>query len=355
MINVTKTFLPDRKKFDRYVDQIWKNNWLTNHGPLVLKLERRLKKKFKVKHLFLVNNGTIALQIAIKTLGFTEGEIITTPFSYVATTSSIVWEGFKPVFVDIEPKTLTIDPDKIESAITNKTRAIMAVHIYGIPCNVEQIEKIAKKHKLKVIYDTAHAFGVKYKGKSILKSGDISILSFHATKLFHTIEGGAIITNNNHMAKKIGYMRNFGHKTPTSFQGLGINGKMNEFCAAMGLSILPSINKIIAKRKQITVLYDQLLKRNSNVSRPQIPKLVKYNYAYYPIIFKTEALLKKAVRNLKGHNIHPRRYFYPSLNTLSYVKKIRMPISENMSERVLCLPLFIDLSQENVKLICNLI
>lgn len=194
MINVTKAFLPDRKIFDKYVDQIWESNRLTNYGPLVTKLEKKLKEKFKVKHLFLVNNGTIALQIAIKSLGFADGEIITTPFSYVATTSSIVWEGFTPVYVDIDPETLTIDPNKIESAITSKTRAILAVHVYGIPCHVEQIEKIAKKHKLKVIYDAAHAFGVKYKNKSVLSWGDISTISFHATKLFHTIEGGAIIT-----------------------------------------------------------------------------------------------------------------------------------------------------------------
>lgn len=353
MINVTKTFLPNKKRYISYIDQLWESGWITNNGKFVTELEKKLKDYLGVKHLFLVNNGTIALQIAIKSLNMGFGEIITTPFSYVATTSSIVWEGYTPIFCDIDENTLTIDSNKIERLITNKTRAILATHVYGIPCDVKRIAKIANKYNLKVIYDAAHSFGVNFDDESILKWGDISALSFHATKLFHTIEGGAITTENDQLAKKIDYMRNFGHKTPTSFHGLGINGKMNEFSAAMGLSILPEINRIIKKRKRISDLYDSLLK--DKIARPKLNNSIKYNYPYYPIIFKNEKILKKIQKNLNNNDIFPRRYFYPSLNTLNYVKYKKMPISEDMSKRVLCLPLSTDLTKEQVELICNLI
>ena len=228
------------------------------YGQLVQKLEHELTTYLNIDHLFFVSNGTIALQIAIKALDL-NGEIITTPFSYVATTSTIVWESCAPVFVDIDPQTLCIDPNLIEAAITEETSAILATHVYGIPCAVEQIEAIAKKHNLKVIYDAAHTFGVKYKGKSLSWYGDISTLSFHATKLFHTVEGGAIITHDSQLAHKISYMRNFGHNKCEGFWGLGINGKNSEFHAAMGLCVLPHLGEIIAARKQVFAWYDELI------------------------------------------------------------------------------------------------
>jgi dTDP-4-amino-4,6-dideoxygalactose transaminase len=348
MINVTKTFLPDRKLFDSYVDQIWKSAWLTNYGQLVTELELKLKDYFGVKHLFLVNNGTLAIQIAIKSLGSANGEIITTPFSYVATTSSVVWEGFKPVFVDIDPATLTMDASKIEAAITSKTRAILPVHVYGIPCNIEAIKKISKKYSIPVIYDAAHAFGSKYKERQLASYGDISTLSFHATKLFHTIEGGAILTNNDEYGHKISYMRNFGHETPTSFYGVGINAKMNEFCAAMGLSVIDSIPEIIAHRKKICHLYDALLLKNKHITRPMIPNDNEYNFSYYPVLFENESILLKITKALNTQQIFPRRYFYPSLNTLLYVKSSSCPVSEDISKRVLCLPLYDDLTRQVV-------
>lgn len=353
MINVTKTFLPPQEEYQKYLDKIWKSCHVTNHGPLVLELEKKLKKYLKVKHLFFVNNGTIALQIAIKALDL-KGEVITTPFSFVATTSSLVWEGCQPVFADIDPATLTINPEEISNKITDKTSGILATHVYGNPCDVEQIRKIARKNKLKVIFDAAHAFGVKYKGKSILDYGDISIISFHATKIFHTIEGGAIITNDDNLAKKVEYMRNFGFKTPTSFQGIGINGKNCEFHAAMGLCLLPKITEIINKRKSISQAYDKYLK-GSPVVRPIARDGSKQNYSYYPIMLPNEEVLLRVINSLNSHQIFPRRYFYPSLNKLQYVKKQHMPISENISPRVVCLPSFYDLKDAEIKKISSII
>lgn len=354
MINVTKSFMPPRAVYDKYVSRIWKSGWLTNQGPLSLELEKKLADKFNVKHVFLINNGTVALQIALKSLGFIKGEIITTPFSYVATTSSIVWEGFTPVFVDIDPTNYTIDPTKIEKAITKNTVAILAVHVYGIPCDVVAIAKIAKKYNIRVIYDAAHAFGTEYHGKSIMAYGDISTISFHATKLFHTIEGGAIVTNNSELAHKISYMRNFGHKTPTSFYDVGINGKMSEFCAAMGLSIFGYIPKLISSRKYLSETYDSMFSSNSMITRPSIPSS-GYNYPYYPILFDNEHTLLKVVEKLNQAEINPRRYFYPSLSTLPYVKRVKMPISESLSSRVLCLPLYPGLGVSNVKMISKIV
>ncbi|MBE0685043.1 MAG: DegT/DnrJ/EryC1/StrS family aminotransferase, partial [Anaerolineaceae bacterium] len=258
MIPVTKSFLPPINEYIQYLEKIWESNQLTNHGPFVKELETKLEDYLGVKHLFFVTNGTIALQIAIKALDL-HGEIITTPFSYVATTSSIVWEGCSPVFVDIEPSTLCINPDLIEDAITSETSAILTTHVYGIPSDVDKIYEIAQRHNIKVIYDAAHAFGVRFKEKSLVSYGDTSTLSFHATKLFHTVEGGAIITQDDEIANRISYMRNFGHKGQEDFWGLGINGKNSEFHAAMGLCNLNHISSIIERRKQVSEWYDDLL------------------------------------------------------------------------------------------------
>lgn len=354
MIPITKPFLPDINKYIEYTRKIWQAEHLTNAGPFVQELEVKLKNYCTTQNLFYVSNGTIALQLAIKALQL-DGEIITTPFSYVATTSAISWEGCVPVFVDIDPLTLTIDSSKIEDAITSNTSAILATHVYGNPCDIEKIENIANNYGLKVIYDAAHCFGVEYNKKSIVNYGDISTLSFHATKLFQTIEGGAIITQDQELAKKISYMRNFGHDGQEKFFGIGINGKNSEFHAAMGLCNLPEVQNIIQQRKKLCDLYDSFLFVGDEISRPQIRENTKYNYGYYPILLKDEKTLLAVQKQLNKNNIFPRRYFYPSLTTLPYVEKFNTPIATDISSRVLCLPLYDTLSSENVKKISYLI
>jgi dTDP-4-amino-4,6-dideoxygalactose transaminase len=353
MIPVTKTFLPPIEEYIEYLEKIWNSNQVTNNGPLVLELEEKLKDFLGVNHLFFVSNGTIALQIAIKALDL-KGEIITTPFSYVATTSSIVWEGCKPVFTDIDSNTLCINPDLIEEAITPETSAILATHVYGIPCDVEKIQSIAQKYNLKVIYDAAHTFGVKYKDKSMVSYGDISTLSFHATKIFHTVEGGAIITQEDEIAHRISYMRNFGHKGQEEFWGLGINGKNSEFHAAMGLCNLNYLNEIISKRMEISQLYDDQLIR-SGIQRLDIPERTAYNFAYYPIILKNENNLILIKKILNNYEIYPRRYFFPSLDKLPYVRGENIKVSNEISKKVLCLPLYPGLNYDQVKTISEII
>lgn len=353
MVNVTKSYLPPLDKYVEYLHGIWDRNQLTNNGPLVKELEAKLKEYLGVKHLFFVSNGTIALQIAIKALELS-GDIITTPFSYVATTSSIVWEGCRPIFVDINPQTLCLNPDLIEEAITGQTTAILATHVYGHPCDVERIQAVANKHGLKVIYDAAHAFGVYYKNTSLVGFGDVSTLSFHATKLFHTVEGGAIITNNDNIAQRLEYMRNFGHRGREAFWGLGINGKNSEFHAAMGLCILPKVSFLIEKRKEISNLYNSLLSQ-ADIDRPRCLQDTVYNYSYYPVLFKSEAQLMETCKQLNSNDIFPRRYFFPSLNTLDYVIPQNMAFSEDAAARVLCLPLYDDLDARTVELIATII
>ncbi len=353
MIPVTKPFLPPQKEYHDYLEGIWQRQWLTNNGPLVNELELKLKEYLNVKHLLYLSNGTIALQIAIKALGL-KGEIITTPFSYVATTSSIVWEGCKPIFVDIDPYTFNIDPTRIEAAITSKTSAVLATHVYGNPCDIESIEIIAKKHDIKVIYDAAHCFGTKYKGKSVFEYGEISITSFHATKLFHTIEGGAVFTPMPELLKKMAYMRNFGHDGPENFWGIGINGKNSEFHAAMGLLNLKYCDVILKRRKELIDHYNNAL-LNFSHQNVLLNKESEWNCAYYPIIFNTEGQLLKSLQTLNDNWVYPRRYFHPSLHTLNYVQTSSLPISEDISKRVLCLPLFHELSFEEIDFIARLL
>ena len=351
MIPVTKAYLPPLNEYQKYLEKIWETSHVTNLGPLVKELESKLKAYLGVKHLFFVTNGTVAIQIAIKALEL-KGEIITTPFSYVATTASIQWEGCKPVFADIEPRSFTIDSSLIEEKITAKTSAILATHVYGIPCDVEAIQKIAAKYKLKIIYDAAHAFGVNHRGTSVLNHGDVSTMSFHATKLFHTGEGGAIITNNDGLARKISYLMNFGHKGQEDFWGLGINGKTSELHAAMGLCVLPRVKELISKRKKIFQYYDANL-TEANLVRPAILSETEYNYSYYPVLFASEELLLKSRQALNEKQIFPRRYFYPSLNKLNYVDNVNMTVAEDISKRVLCLPLYHDLSEPELKMIAG--
>lgn len=354
MIPVTKPFLPPQQVYQHYLDGIWKRNWLTNMGPLASDLELRLKDTLKVNHLLFVTNGTVALQMAIKALEL-KGEIITTPFSFVATTSAIVWEHCTPVFVDIDEHSLNIDADKIEEAITQNTTAILATHVYGNPCDVEKIEAIAKKHQLKVIYDAAHGFGVEVNGKSIFEYGDISTCSLHATKLYHSVEGGLVVTKDAALLKKLAYMRNFGFDGPESFAELGINGKNSEYHAAMGLANLKYLEAIHQKRKELTARYDEKLK-NLKARRPIWHSASENNFAYYPLVFDSEALMLQCVELLKQNEIFTRRYFYPSLATsLPYVKPQDLPLTDDISKRVLCLPLYYDLTLEEVDLICRLI
>ncbi|KAA5536253.1 DegT/DnrJ/EryC1/StrS family aminotransferase [Taibaiella lutea] len=354
MIPVTKPYLPPKEEYQEYLNGIWQRQWLTNMGPLANDLELRLKDYLNVQHLLFVTNGTIALQMAIKALGL-KGEIITTPFSFVATTSCIVWEGCQPVFVDIDKDSLNIDPSKIEAAITNKTSAILATHVYGNPCDVLAIEEIAKKYNLKVIYDAAHAFGVKIHGKSIFEYGDISTCSLHATKLYHSGEGGLIITKCPELLKKLAFIRNFGFNGPESFAELGINGKNSEFHAAMGLVNLAHINEINDKRKLLTEYYNSKLK----AFQARIPTWHKYatlNYAYYPLVFNDETLMLKCIKHLNSMEVFTRRYFYPSLaDSLPFIEPKPLEITDLISKRVLCLPLYYDLSIEEVDLICRLL
>ncbi|MBC3538798.1 DegT/DnrJ/EryC1/StrS family aminotransferase [Rufibacter sp. H-1] len=354
MINVIKPFMPPQKEFDQYLKDIWNRAWVTNNGPLVNELELSLKNYLGVPHLFFVTNGTIALQIAIKALKL-NGEIITTPFSFVATTSSIVWEGCTPVFVDIDPSTYNIDPELIEAAITPETTAILATHVFGNPCPAEEISTIARKHNLRVIYDAAHAFGTFYKGEPVVHQGDISTLSFHASKLFHTVEGGALITHDPEIANHIAHMRNFGFHGPEAFQGIGINGKNCEFHAAMGLCNLKYIDQILQRRQHLSETYHSMLKA-LQVGRPFLNPDPGFNFAYYPILFDNEKTVLKVISALQAIYVYPRRYFYPSLDTLSYVRPDQpVRVSRDVSSRVLCLPLYHDLSVEEVKMICRAI
>lgn len=354
MIHVTKTFLPPQTEYQAILKRAWDIGWMTNRGNLVLELEDKLKVYLNAPFIIATTNGTLPLQIAIKALGLT-GEIITTPFSYVATTSSIVWEGCTPVFVDIHPNYLTIDETKIEAAITPSTSAILATHVFGNPCHVEAIESIAKKHNLKVVYDGAHGFGVTYKGQSLFNYGDVSTCSFHATKLFHTGEGGAIFSNNKDLYNKLFYLHNFGHDGPEQFQGIGINAKMSELQAAMGLTVLPYLPKILEKRKTIVEMYEAGL-NFSRLNSLKIRDNTNWNYSYYPIIFETEKQLKSALDKLNKSKIFPRRYFYPALNGLPYIQKqVKMPVSESIASRVLCLPLSYDLGKDSVLKICKIL
>ena len=337
MTNVTKTYLPNINEYINQLKRVWENEWLTNRGELVLELEDKLKLYLQVDNIIVMNNGTLPIQMALKLLA-KNGEVITTPFSYIATTSSIIWENCKPVFVDINNDYLTIDENKIEAAITDRTTAILATHVFGNPCNVLAIEMIAKKYNLSVIYDAAHSFGVRYLGESIFNYGDVSTCSFHATKIFHTAEGGAVFCRNEELRNKLFYSHNFGHNGPNLFHGLGINAKVSELQAAMGIVVLAHIEEIFKGRKDIVDFYDQNINFNK-LSKMKIREETEWNYSYYPVIFQSEQHLLIAQKKLNENQIFPRRYFYPSLNTIEYVKGNTMEVSESISSRILCLPL----------------
>jgi dTDP-4-amino-4,6-dideoxygalactose transaminase len=353
IINVTKAFLPPKEEYNIYLEKIWSSVWLTNNGPLLNELELKLKEYLNLEHLLFICNGTIAIQMAIKALNL-KGDIITTPFSYVATTSSIVWENCNPVFVDIDENDFNINPQLIEKAITPDTTAILVTHVYGNACKIDEIHNIATKYKLKVIYDAAHCFGTLYKGKSVFEYGDISTCSFHATKIFHTVEGGAVFTRDPQLLRTLSLLRNFGHTSPITFEGAGINAKNSEFHSAMGLCVLKYIKPILEKRKSQWLYYSQKLK-GLRVQFLRINPDCEFNYSYFPIVFQSEELLNKSIEALNNQYVYPRKYFYPSLSTLDYVSSSQCPISEKVASKVLCLPLYHDLTNEDQDMICRIL
>lgn len=357
-INVTKTYLPPIEDYQALLRRIWDNGWLTNGGQFEQELADKLKEYFGLPNLELVANGMLGLQLAIKALDL-KGEIITTPFSYVATANAIAWEGCKPVFVDVDENTFCISPDLIESAITENTSAIMATHVYGYPCDVERISTLAAKYNLKVVYDAAHCFGVNLNGRSILSHGDISILSFHATKLFHSAEGGAVICRDPAVLERVHLMKKFGHIGEDTYMEIGTNAKMSELHAAMGLCVLPQVQKITERRREVSDWYDEMIERRGlNLQRPTLPDGLDYNYSYYPVVFESHSIMMNTRRELIENNVMPRRYFHPSLNTLPFLQQAGYkpcPVSESLAERVLSLPLYFDLAREQVERIVGII
>lgn len=353
MITVTKTFLPPVDTYLEMVRGIWQRQQLTNNGPLVQELERKLQEYHQTPHVLFLGNGTIAIQLAIKALGLT-GKIITTPFSYVATTSTIVWENCVPVFADIDPGTLNIDATKIESLIDKETTAILATHCFGNTCDINAIQMIAEKHGLKVIYDAAHCFGTTYHGKSAYAFGDIATTSFHATKLFHTGEGGAVFTADDKVHYALTCMRSFGYDGPIDIPHVGVNGKNSEFHAAMGLCVWPYMPEILERRKMQSLYYDSLLD-GIDRQKLQITEGCGYNHAYYPLILQDEASILKVKTALEAEQIFGRRYFSPSLSSLHYVKHYPTPVSDDIASRILCLPVYHDLSAADQERIVSIV
>ncbi len=337
MIHVSKIYFPDKQKFLKYVEKIYESGWLTNNGPLVQELEKRLEEHLGVKNLLCVSNGTIALQLAYKLVDL-KGDVITTPFSFVATTSSIKWEGLDPVFSDIDPETFNIDTAKIEKSLNEKTTAIVPCHVFGNACEIEEIGKVAKKNNLKVIYDASHAFDVKYKDESILNYGDISAISFHATKFFHTIEGAALVIKDDALYEKAKCMRSFGIESQDSVKILGINAKMNEFEAAMGHCVLDEIDAILAQRQESHEYYAEHLK--DYIQMQSINKDASQSYSYFPIVLRSEEEMQNVRNALLAEDIAPRQYFYPSLDTLPYVELRQvMTNSRDIASRILVIPM----------------
>lgn len=361
-ILVTQSSMPDYKEYCEKIKQLWDSKWLTNVGVFHEELRENLKTYLGIDNIELFSNGHSALLVALKALNL-KGEIITTPFTFVSTTNAIVDCGCTPVFCDIDKKTFTIDTNKIESLITKKTVAIMPVNVYGSICDVKKIEEIAKKHNLKVIYDSAHCFGVEYKGKSILDFGDISMLSFHATKVYNTIEGGALVINKDKkLLEKVRSLRNFGLQNDGDIEQCGLNAKMNEFQSAMGICNLKHIDDEISKRKKVSDLYDKLLKNVKGIQFLKFSKDVKRNYAYYPIVVDKKEFgcdRDRVFEVLAQNNIYARKYFYPITNQFSvyqkFYKKYPTPIAKDISQNVLCLPMYANLDLKIVEKICDLI
>jgi len=361
IITVTKPHLPELDEFIPLLSEIWSSGWLTNCGPMHQRLELELASHLGVPYVCLFNNATIALLVALQALDV-RGDVITTPFSFVATAHSLRWHGNNPVFVDIDPITLNLDPSLIEGAITEKTSALMPVHCYGTPCNVDEIERIARKHKLKVIYDAAHAFGVEQDGRSILNHGDLSVVSFHATKVFNTFEGGAIVCQTIDMKRKIDSLKNFGIQDELTVTDIGINGKMAEINAAFGLLQLKTVDTSIRHRKEIAELYSELLKQTPGITYVQRNAVAKLNYGYYPILIDAPYPISRddLYLELKKFGIFSRRYFYPLISNLpmySISSSVNngLNVASEKSEKILCLPIYSELSTKDVKYIADII
>lgn len=358
-IYVTQPVLPELAEFIPYLEQIWNNKILTNCGPLHQQLEKELCEYLGVDYISLFNNGTIALVTALQALGLEQGEVITTPYTFVATAHSIVWNKLTPVFVDIDPQTSNIDPIKVEMAITDKTVAILPVHCYGIPCDVEALQNIATKHNLKLIYDAAHAFGVRYQGQSLLNYGDLSVMSFHATKVFNTFEGGAIICHSAEMKQRIDRLKNFGIVDEKTINDISLNGKLSEVHAALGLLQLKSIDSTLLAREKIDETYRKGLADISGIHCIKRPSLEKDNYSYFPMVISKPYPLSRdeLFEKMKQHNIFARKYFYPIMTDLSIYQEYQSDIPEAkcLSEQVLCLPLYPNLGLDSVQKIIDLI
>ncbi len=361
-IYVTQPYLPPLEEFIPYLEQIWENKQLTNNGPFHQQLEKALCEYLGVEHISLFTNGTIALVTALQALNIS-GEVITTPYSFVATAHSLLWNNITPVFVDIDPLTMNLDPEKIEAAITPRTSAILPVHCYGNPCNVERIQQIADSHGLRIIYDAAHAFGVKYKGESLLKHGELSVLSFHATKVFNTFEGGAIISQNAEMKQRIDYLKNFGFADEVTVMASGINGKMSEFNAAFGLLQMKHIDTAIEKRRVIHKRYMKMLGGVKGIKLPQLSSDTVNNYSYFPLLVEKEYPVSRddLYGRLREHGIFGRRYFYPLISSMLMYSEFNSSSETNLlqatriAEQVICLPIYPDLEDESVDMIAMFI
>ena len=356
-INVTSPLLPSLEEFIPYLRDIWERKWLTNNGHYHQELENALRDYLGVKYISIFTNGTLPLITALQALRIT-GEVITTPYSFVATTHSLWWNGIRPVFVDIDPATGNLDPGKIEAAITPQTTAIMPVHVYGTPCDTEKIQAIANTYGLKVIYDAAHAFGVRVNGESILNSGDMSTLSFHATKLYNTIEGGALICHDENTKKRIDFLKNFGFADEVTVVAPGINAKMDELRAAYGLLNLKQVDDAIVKRKKIVEAYKKFLRDIKGISFLEDIPSVTHNYSYFPVFVngKEYGMSRDALyQKLRQHNIFGRRYFYPLISDFPAYRGLpssapeRLPVARKMASEVICLPIYADLPIENVE------
>lgn len=346
MIPSNKVYLPPKEEYASYLDDIWDSGWVTNNGDLLQELESQLADALDVAHVRVVANGTLALQLALRVMDL-QGEVITTPFSYVATTSALVWESnCKPVFADVLPDTFNLSPASVEAMVTPDTCALLPTHVFGVPCDVDALQEIAAAHDLALIYDAAHAVGTKVQGHSLLTCGDLSAISFHATKLFHTVEGGALMTNNEAIAQKIDLLRAFGHEG-TNHQLSGINAKNSEFHAAMGLCLLPRLEAFIAHRKSMYRLYRAELEGLS-LTFQAMPDCCSYNYAYFPVLFPAHEVMMEVKEALEDQEIYTRRYFNPALNRLPYIKARACPNAEDIAQRILCLPFFQEITEEEV-------
>lgn len=363
VITVTSPLLPSLDDFMPYLQDIWNRKWLTNNGHYHQELEKALCEYLEVPYISLFTNGTLPLMVALQTLRIT-GEVITTPYSFVATTHSLWWNGIKPVFVDIDLDTCNIDPEKIEAAITPKTTAIMPVHVYGKPCNMERIQSIADKYGLKVIYDAAHAFGVKMNGKSVLNAGDMSTLSFHATKVYNTVEGGALICHDEKMKKRIDYLKNFGFAGETEIVAPGINGKMDEIRAAYGLLNLKQVNVAIEARRQVAIRYREALRKVSGINFMEDMPGVSHNYSYFPIFVdarKYGMTRDELYFKMKEQDVLGRRYFYPLISEFSTYRGLEsarpenLPVAHKVADSVICLPMHHALSVDDVRRILEII